>query len=234
MIRPAPGVAVLLLLLLVPLTGATAADESHRRILDAVRRHLQADYGDEPGLSIRIDPLDRRLRLPRCDTALETFSPGNRRRGARQTVGVRCPASGQGWSLYVSTTISLRKPVLVAARTVPRGSPLTRADVRLETRDVAALHRGYLERPEQLLGQAPKRDLAPGQVIGPGLLGARKVIRRGSRVTILGRIGAIKVRMAGRALGDAAVGERVRVENSSSKRRIEATAVAAGIVEVAL
>lgn len=221
-------------LLLLPPLLAAGEGESHDRIRAAARQHVQAQYGgSETGLKVQVGQLDRRLRLPPCAAPLETFSPGGRRKGAKQTVGVRCTA-GQGWSLYVPVKVSIHKPVLVAAREISRGTPLTMSDFQLEDRDVAALHRGYLDQPARLIGKVLKRDLHAGAVITPAQLASRKVIRRGSQVTIVARVGSIKVRMAGKALGDAGIGERVRVQNSSSRRKIEATAVAPGIVEVAL
>ncbi len=226
-------VLAVLMLPFQPLAGPTM--EPHQRIRDAARAHIERHFDGETGLTVEIGRLDRRLRLPRCPVPLETFSPGGypQRPRQKQTVGVRCP-EGQGWSIYVPATIRLIRPVLVTNQPVSRGSPLGVSDVRLEERDVAALRRGYLEHPEQLRGRVAKRDLATGQVISPNQLSARRVVRRGNRVTILARVGGILVRVAGKALGDAGIGERVRVENSSSGRRIEATAVAAGIVEVSL
>ncbi len=214
---------------------AVAESESHERIREAAGKHVQAQYRDtnEGKIGIQVGRLDRRLRLPKCDTALETFASAGKRKGAKQTVGVRC-SSGQGWSLYVPVRLSIRKKILVASREISRGSTLTADDFQLEERDIAALHKGYLEDPSRLQGKVLKRALHANQVITPGQLSARRAIKRGHQVTILAKVGGIKVRMQGKALSDAAVGEQIKVQNSSSKRSVEATVVAPGIVEVAL
>ena len=220
--------------LLLPVALTAGENESHERIRETAGKYVLEQYRDSGAkVGIEVGRLDRRLRLPRCDGALEAFSPARKATGARRTVGVRCSGT-QGWSLYVPVKISLRRKILVASREIDRGSPLTAGDFRLEERDVAALSRGYLEDPSRLLGKVSKRALHRGQVITPGQLSTGKVIRRGHQVTILGRVGGIKVRMQGKALSDAGIGEHIRVQNSSSKRRIDATVVAPGIVEVAL
>ena len=91
-----------------------------------------------------------------------------------------------------------------------------------------------MEHFKQALGRTPKRSLKPGTVLSANLLESSELVSRGSRVTILGEIGGIEVRMEGKALGGGALGERVKVQNSSSNRRLEATVVAVGIVQVSL
>lgn len=221
------------LLLSAPM--AMAEYESLERIREAAGTYVQAQYRgiDRGKIGIQVGRLDRRLRLPKCATALQTFASAGKRLGAKQTVGVRC-SSGQGWSLYVPVRLSIRKKVLVASREIVRGSTLTADDYQLEERDITPLRKGYLEDPSRLQGKVLKRTLHVNQVITSDQLSARQAIKRGHQVTILAKVGRIKVRMQGKALSDAAIGEHIRVQNSSSKRRIEATVVAPGIVEVSL
>ena len=60
------------------------------------------------------------------------------------------------------------------------------------------------------------------------------LVRRGQRVTVLAQGRGIQVRTNGKALGDAAKGERVRVENTTSRRVVEGVAIADGVVRVNL
>ena len=177
--------------------------------------------------------LDRRLRLDKCEGDLETFSSADNPGRSRYSVGVRCTGE-QPWALYVPVSMSLYREVLVLGREVSRGGLLTQADIRQEERDITRLRRGYLEYPEQVLGKTPKRSLKAGTVLSSRLLDSSALISRGSRVTILGEIGGIEVRMEGKAMANGALGERIQVQNSSSNRRVEATVVAVGIVQVSL
>jgi flagella basal body P-ring formation protein FlgA len=56
-------------------------------------------------------------------------------------------------------------------------------------------------------------------------------VKKGNQVVILAQIGTLQVRMNGKALSNGAVGERIKVENNSSNRRIEATVIASGVVK---
>lgn len=208
--------------------------QSHESIRGAAERHVrELNVGQKGRLEIGAAKLDRRLRLKKCERDLETFSSGDNPGRSRYSIGVRC-TSDQPWALYVPVSMSVFREVLVMDRQVDRGRLLTRADIRLEEQDITRYRRGYLEHPKQALGKTPKRSLKAGTVLSTGLLESSTLVSRGSRVTILGEIGGIEVRMEGKALGNGALGERVQVKNSSSNRRIEATVVAAGIVQVSL
>ena len=208
--------------------------QSHESIRNTAERYvLELNAGQQGRLELAAARLDRRLRLNKCEGDLETFSSVDDTGRSRYSVGVRCNGD-QPWTLYVPVSMRLYREVLVLDREVGRGGVLTQADIRQEERDVTLLRRGYLEHPEQVLGKTPKRTLKTGTVLSSHLLDSSALISRGSRVTILGEIGGIEVRMEGKAMANGALGERIQVQNSSSNRRVEATVVAVGIVQVSL
>ncbi|MDI9237406.1 flagellar basal body P-ring formation chaperone FlgA [Lysobacter sp. LF1] len=63
---------------------------------------------------------------------------------------------------------------------------------------------------------------------------APPLVQRGDPVTLVSRVGGMEVRMAGRAMGAAAVGATVSVENTGSRRIIRGRLVGPGVVEVQL
>ena len=218
--------------LAAPASGAEL--QSHESIRETAVRYVQElNAGQQGRLELVAARLDRRLRLDKCEGDLETFSSADNPGRSRYSVGVRCTGE-QPWALYVPVSMSLYREVLVLGREVSRGGLLTQADIRQEERDITRLRRGYLEHPEQVLGKTPKRSLKAGTVLSSRLLDSSALISRGSRVTILGEIGGIEVRMEGKAMANGALGERIQVQNSSSNRRVEATVVAVGIVQVSL
>jgi flagella basal body P-ring formation protein FlgA len=121
--------------------------------------------------------------------------------------------------------------VIVANRQLPRGTLVTADDIKIERRDVARLHKGYLTHANQVLGKKIKRSVQNSTVLNPSQLTVQHAVKKGSQVTILAQIGSLQVRMSGKALGNGAIGERIKVENSSSSRQIEATIVSPGIVQ---
>ncbi len=61
---------------------------------------------------------------------------------------------------------------------------------------------------------------------------ANVIIRKGDKVTVVTKRGALSVIHQGIALQDASKGERVRVKNNGSTRTIQGEAVSAGRVEI--
>jgi len=217
-----------------PLPLAAAELQSHDSIRQAASAHALTNYPREKkGMNVKVTRLDHRLRLGRCDEPLETFSSPGGSNKFKQTVGVRCPGTNP-WSIYVPVTIELKMKIVIASRELARGTLITAGDIRLEEREVSHLHRGFFVQPGRLIGMHLEKGLHENDVVSPRQLTAPQTIKRGSQVTILGRIGALKVRMEGKALADGTIGQRIRVQNKSSKRRVEAMVVAPGIVEVSL
>ncbi|MEW5992787.1 MAG: flagellar basal body P-ring formation chaperone FlgA [Candidatus Zixiibacteriota bacterium] len=180
---------------------------------------------------VTVAALDPRLRLAACEVPLEAFTPPGQRTMGATTVGVRCGAP-VAWTVYVQATVALIRPVLVARRPLPRGTALTSADVDVIEQDVARLSLGYLIDLKDIDGMILRRSVTAGAVLHPALVQPPVSIRRGERVTILGQVAGIEVRMEGQAMADGAKGALIRVRNLSSGRDIEGVVVGPGLVQV--
>lgn len=217
-------------------TGALYASsdgyQSHESIRTAVHKHILEQL-DNKGAEVRITvgKLDSRLRLPRCNHPLVVSTPSGKENKARQTAAISC-REAKPWTIYLSASVSLMKPVLVASRILTRGSLITKSDIGLQVRDITKLHQGFLENPADALGKTLKRGLRLGKVITPRLIAAPLMVKKGSAVTILADTQGLSVRTAGKALTNGVMGERIRVENKTSKRELEAIVTAPGIVKV--
>ena len=182
---------------------------------------LRAHSGDQAGTTtVKAGTLDPRHKLPLCDAPLEGFMRRGAKIGARSIVGVRCTGS-KPWKIYVPVDVIVTRKVLAAARPLPRGHLVAKSDVTLIERDVATMQRGYYDNFAALAGLRLKQPLLAGQVIAPAMLAADRIIRRGQSVTIVAAGGGINIRMAGKALTDGALNQRIRVENSNSGRVVE-------------
>jgi flagella basal body P-ring formation protein FlgA len=225
--------AILLLLgcLLMTATALASEYQSHDSIQDAAKYHvLDALDDDAAGVTATSGRLDSRLRLAQCNQPLDTFTPYGRKNSHRVTVGVRCNGS-VSWTLFVPVTLTDERMVVVANRQLPRGTIVTADDIKLEIRDVARLHKGYMTKTNQVLGKKLKRSVQNSAIMNPSQLTIQHAVKKGSQVTILAQIGLLQVRMPGKALGNGAIGERIKVENNSSSRQIEVTVISPGIVQ---
>lgn len=168
--------------------------------------------------------LDPALRMPACAAPLEA------RQATAATVEVSCPG---GWRLYVPVRQRRSQAVVVLTRGVSAGETLGMDALSTEQRDASRLAGAALSDPAQAVGQVARRTLQAGTVLGANDLAAQRLVRRGDQVALVSRRGGVEVRVAGRALGDAGLDERVSVENLSSRRILQGRVGPGGDVLVA-
>lgn len=211
---------------------------STQALREAAEGYVRAQLGTETETEtetetdVVADRVDDRVRLPACASPLaatRTSSGSN----ARWTVALRCEGP-QSWTLYVPVRITRFETVLVAVRNLPAGTTLSTADLRSERRDTALLTQGYVSAATSVVGQQLSRPVATGAALSPTAVARAAVVKRGETVTLVGRSNGFEVRAQGKALADAAVGDRVTVENSSSRRVVTGLVQADGVVEISL
>lgn len=211
---------------------AAAPSQSLNAIREAAANFVAGEYtGPAENLRVEVGRLDERLRLDACAEPLEPFYPAGSRKSGNVTVGIRCTGP-RPWSLYVPVSVKSYAEVQVLARPVARGAVLTAADLRPEPRDTNDLIAGFFTAPGRLVGKTLVRSLAVGQVLTPATVAARTLVRRGERVVLSARTGALVVRVEGEALADGAAGDLIPVRNVGSKRVVEGVVSGSGNVTV--
>jgi flagella basal body P-ring formation protein FlgA len=182
---------------------------------------------------LQIGPLSQHSQLPRCDQEIRaSVAPGPKMRD-RILVELRCQGP-VNWHLYIPVRILGTTAAVIAARSLVAGTVLTAKDVTLEQRDLGQTPPGYFDDAAAVLGLTAARSIPGGAIlINQQLLGNR-AIQRGQTVTLIADTGGMSVRMAGRALADGMVNQRIRVENLSSGKVVEGIARSAQVVEIVL
>ena len=188
---------------------------------NAVYAFLQEETKNVPDSEITIRPLDKRLRLSKCTSALDIFWPLGKKKFGSTTVGIRCTGD-KPWKIYIGAYIHIYKEVWVTNTAIQRGQIISRENIAMERRDVTKMTRGYVLANLPIIGKRLKRNIQAFQVLTDNLLESQKLIKRGDRITIVSKSGNIMVQANGVALGDGSKGDRIRVKNLSSKREIEA------------
>ena len=231
-----PGLVALLALIVcaLPAGADDAAPQSAASIQKAAREfiltHARA-YGGEP--LIEVSAPDPRLRLARCDQPLIAELPPGSRPVGSTTVGVRCPGNSP-WSIYLPVRVQIFANILVAARPLARGVPLTPTDVTVSRQDLAAVAGNALTDAAQAIGKRLRYPVATGAALNAGLLDLPPLVKRGQTVTIVSSGQGLEVRAAGEALADGTSGETIRVRNLLTKKIIQATVLETGLVRVSM
>jgi|LGVF01.2.fsa_nt_gb flagella basal body P-ring formation protein FlgA len=207
--------------------------QSLEAIRQAVLDFVLKQTTDRAGRStdVKVGYLDTRLRLVKCEESIEVFFPRAYGTHGKITVGVRC-VGPKSWTLYVPVTIISNERVVVADRSMPRGTVLTKSDFILIERDIARLPNGYLTDPSQAIGKILKRPVRKGAVLRNSVVQAPIAIRSGSRVTMMVRTGTVEVRMRGKSLDNGVLGERIKVQTLSSGKMVEGTIISSDVVLV--
>ncbi len=202
-------------------TARASTGTDLRLISQAAENAVRVQAGaDKASLSLTPAPLDSRLRLPTCSRPLQASLTDGGQIHYQTTVAVSCAGSVH-WTIYTSVMVESLAPVLVARYALPRDAALTAADFQVQTQRVPGLLGSYLTDPGALAGQRLARPLRAGEALGIDALAPAFLIHRGQQVVLVAHSPGIDVRMAGIALADGRIADRIQVRNLSSQRIIE-------------
>jgi flagellar basal body P-ring formation protein FlgA len=217
----------------VPAAAAMATEGLVQLQTVAEREAAQRLSTPTAGQRLEVGPIDPRLRLTPCALPLTAKpAPGMASRN-RLVVEIRC-AAPDAWHLYVPVRIVGVQHTVRATHALLTGEVLRDADIEIIDLDMADLPPGSLDGQALAIGQTVARPIAKGSLLSNRDLMAAPAIQKGQTVTLLARNGAMDIKMAGRALDDALINQRVRATNTSSGRVVDGVATSRGVVEVNL
>jgi len=207
--------------------------QSHSSIYWVVKKYIRNNVTSQHNqkIEVKTGKLDSRLKLNKCNRNLQAFSPKGSSMVGKTTVGVKCPGT-KPWSLHVPVTISIYKNVIVSAQQLRKDTILTAADIKQQKHDLADLSYGYFEDSKDVIGMKLKRQVLAGAALTPAMLNKRQIVSRGQNVTIFAQSGSMAVRMTGKALDNGAVGDRIKVMNIKSRKKLEGIITSTGEIEV--
>lgn len=179
---------------------------------------------------VSIHSVDRRIKLSKCDSLNFKIASGSRLLG-KTSVRVVCDAP-KAWSFYIATTISRYDEIMALNGSFSRGHVLKESDIYTTRKDLSKLPFGYITDSKDAIGKQLKRHMQVGRVLTPSHLTNPVVIKRGEIVALQRKSSGFMVSMKGQAMMDGAIGDRIRVKNTSSKRIIEGQVERAGLVVI--
>jgi len=122
--------------------------------------------------------------------------------------------------------------VAVAAVPITAGEILTLDKLRLERMDTGKLGTGYFTEMKKVIGLMTRRALTPGMVVMDAMVNKPILIKRGSLVTLVARIGSMEITTKGQAMQDGIEGQRIRIKNVNSSKVISGKVLDENTVQV--
>jgi flagellar basal body P-ring formation protein FlgA len=235
--RPCACLGFLLPLLGISAQGLTApaapeAVQDIAQLESLARSEAEREF---PRLTDRqrfvVGPIEPNLQLERCNQPVRGALASVHHMQDRATIELSCQYP-KPWHLYVPVRIVSTSTVAVAAHAIVAGTVLTANDLRVEQRDISELPAGFLDDPAIAVGLTASRPISGGAYLTNQQLVAPKAVQRGQSVTLVADTGGMSVRMAGRALSDGMINQRVRVQNLSSGKIVEGVARSEQVVEI--
>ncbi|WP_449286916.1 flagellar basal body P-ring formation chaperone FlgA [Marinobacter sp. PE14] len=225
--------ALLLLMsgLSTPLLAGTTAEQIQRATLAFLDSF--ATEQAEHGYTVSFEPgsIDSRLALAECEKPLSVEFSGDPWKSTSPSMLVSCEGA-RPWRMFVTASVSIHGPALVAARPLTRGERITEGLLSKQSVEINSSRRGVITDSKQAIGMEVRRAVNAGSLVTPDMLSAPNAVERGDHVIITAKTGGFSVRSRGKALASASVGEQVLVENLRSSRTIRANVVAPGHVEI--
>jgi flagella basal body P-ring formation protein FlgA len=123
-------------------------------------------------------------------------------------------------TVILSGWVDRFEPVVCAGRALPRHTEVTADDLKLSVVNISRAPHNIVTTLDGAVGKRVRNSVRAGAYLRDNMLETPPVILKGDRVKLEATSGALTVRALGKALGDAGVGEQIKVENISSKKRI--------------
>jgi len=199
---------------------------------DALKLYVEKATAGLPGrVEVNIGTLDERLKLGPCGR-VEPYIPAGTRLWGKTQIGLRC-IEGSRWSVFLPVEVRVFGQALVSARPLSFGQPVGADDVRLDEVEFTKEAGMAISDPRQLEGKTTIRMIAAGQVLRQEYFRTPPAIGAGDPVRVVYTGEGFNISTSGRAMGNAAEGQSVRVQTDAG-RIVQGTARAGRIVEMRL
>lgn len=131
-------------------------------------------------------------------------------------------------ALLLLAAAPLQAGSVVAARTLRAQTVITAQDIAISDEVIP----GAVSDPQAVIGLETRIAIYPGRPLHPGDLAPPAVVERNQTVSMAYQRGSLFIQTEGRALDRGAIGDTIRVMNSTSKATVTARIGADGIAYV--
>ena len=189
------------------------------------------DVPEKARINITPQSLDTRVNLPNCYLPIKAEIASDRAIRRNNTVKISCnsPDLSYPWQIFLSVRVDILYPIVVAKSTMGPGDLIARGDIDIEYIEQSSIRGQQFEEISQVLGARLKRRAATGQPIFANQL---CIVCKGDSVSIFARSENFQIKTVGEALHDGNVGDKIRIKNSHSHKKLDARVTGVGQVEV--
>lgn len=192
-----------------------SADTLEGAIYAHIRQRLA---GQDGALSVRYSPSF--ARLLGLSKSQYQFQIADRSDKALGTLALEVTILENGAAQHVAQVLceaTLRKSVVVAARSFNRGELIQADDLRNEIRTFDKLDEIGLAEAAPIVGQRARRLIKNGEQLTPRDVESVPLVERNDLVTVSVRRGGLTITAAARALGAGSYGDTITLRSESSK-----------------
>lgn len=202
------------LAILLPMVGLSM-DFDREYIENLAKTHLESqiqlpEYGE---LEISVSEIDPRITINPCDTPLSVNIPENQN-GRNVNIKISCE-SGATWRIFLSGRVTITVPVVVAKSNISSGSTLDDSNLEIIHQDTAKIRGEVYDKYDDFLGAKATKSISRGAAVSKDSI---CLVCSGENVTIAVESVGFKIKTAGIALENGALGEEIRVKNKQSGR----------------
>lgn len=169
-------------------------------------------------------------KLPECEQQIN-FDLTNQNRPPLGRVHYLLSCASPKWQVRAQAKIKVWLDVWHAKNDIAVDQVITAGHVYLKNIEISRLNRAFFTAEQKVVNKRSIRRIRAGKIITGGQLKNVYLVKKGEEVLIRAQQQNFIATMKGTALENGMLGEKIKVENSSSKKKIQARVTENGIVE---
>ena len=217
----------------IPVTRSSQ-EVTRRQMTGWVQDYLQDRLERMPGeVEIAEITVGQDLILPAGKLSYKIVPPANPTLAGKVPLSIHCYVEGREIKrVWAMAKIVQRAEVVLARKPLRRHQIIAPEDIKLVALDLAQLPSGVLTDPQEVVGRRTQRKIDPNTVLRSDLVELPPLIKRRDVVVIVAESPGLAISTLGEAQEGGRLGERIRVTNLDSRKRIYARVVDATTVRV--
>ncbi len=199
-------------------------------VSDYISKNLLSDTANASIQSIQVN---EGLRLPAGRITFEVTAPPNRELVGQVPVAVNFNVNGKLYKkVWATVTIEVLAEVVVTKKPLGRHKPITEDDIMVLEMDLAKVPSDVITDPEAVLGKRTRRAIGSQTVLRANLVEFPPLVKRGDVVVIVAETQGLKITALGQVKKKGALGDRIPVMNSESKKVLQARVMDSNTVKI--